>query len=107
MKRNYKFPKKWCVVRNESNYDILNKWANNQEYSNGHSSQNGFIHSNNFGQNGWSGDGHYYADDRQHEDYTLISFEDFKKYILDEFTEPEESTPENYDYLIPLLKNII
>ena len=106
MKINYKLPEKWYVRRTEFNQDALNNWANSQPEVQGHTVADGYIHSHNFGLNGWSGDGHHYADKKAHPDYTLISFEDFKKYVLDEFTEPEESTPENYDYLIPILKDL-
>lgn len=94
-------PNKWCVQRTNSNFDILNNWANSvNPGAHGHSSRNQFIHSENFGAFGWSGNGHYYADDK-HEDFTEITFEQFKYFILESNV---EKFKESYDYLIPLIK---
>lgn len=102
MKINYKLPEKWCVKRTIANSEVLNDWNNNHPL---------FQEQNRYKATSTC-DVDYFYNDIPHtgeivKGYTLISFEDFKKYVLDEFIEPEESIPENYDYLIPLLKNII
>lgn len=73
--------KKWAVRCTEANCMVLNEWANKQG-GYGHSSTGGWIHSINYGGNGHSGHGHFYADDTKHPDHTEISFETFEREYL-------------------------
>lgn len=48
-----------------------------------------------------------YFDEIHCREYTKISFEEFKTYILDyKESEPEPKIEENYDYLIPILNKL-
>ncbi len=100
MKVNYKFPEKWCIQVTEENQQVLSNWR----FTDGQKVSLGvYVGISKYGGRA----GHTYSKEITWPDYSEISFEDFKKYVLDKYKEPEDPTPENYDYLIPLLKNII
>jgi len=69
------FPEKWCVLRNQDNFEILNKWANKKHGSCYTEGTERFI----------------YCDTKTGETmilngYTEITFDQFKKHILKEST---------------------
>lgn len=78
-------PEKWAVLRTKENYKILNNWANSQNNKVLHNSPDGYIHSVDYGINGWTGkfgESCYYAGDNKHPDHTLITFKQFQEHIL-------------------------
>ncbi len=90
MKEESKLPKKWYIKVTEENAEVLSNWR-----TAGGPVNNGFL----------SNRGDEYSglwDYSLPQDYEEISFELFKIHIL-----KHPPTIENYDYLIPLLKNII
>lgn len=72
---------KWCVKRNKDNASILNNWCNSNG-AEGTSDDIGWIHSKNYGFMGFSGNGHYFADEIPHSAHIEITFEQFEKYVL-------------------------
>lgn len=94
----YILPEKWYVEVTEENQEILSNWR----FTDGQKVPVGCY----IGISKYGGPGHVFSKEIVWPNYSEISFEDFKKYVLDKFTEPEDSTSENYDYLIPLLTNI-
>lgn len=72
---------KWCVKRNKDNASILNNWCNSNG-AEGTSDDIGWIHSKNYGFMGFSGNGHYFADEILHSEHIEIAFEQFEKYVL-------------------------
>jgi len=72
---------KWCVKRNKDNASILNNWCNSNG-AEGTSDDIGWIHSKNYGFMGFSGNGHYFADEILHSEHIEITFEQFEKYVL-------------------------
>lgn len=95
MKINYKFPEKWCIQVTEENQQVLSNWR----FTDGQKVSLGLYVG--ISKYGWAG--HTYSKETTWPNYSKISFEDFKKYVLDEFTEPEESTPEDLTFLKELL----
>ena len=84
IKEEFVLPEKWAVARNIENYRVLNDWCNSHKGVSGTDSENGYIHSHNYGYS-WKGSdgGYYYANLKQkHPDHTEITFEQFKKYVL-------------------------
>lgn len=91
---------KWVVRRTQENRDILNHWANSQKGgAYGHSSNDGWMHSVNYGIMGHSGAGHFYSDPKKHPDHTEITTEQFKRDImrLNEYGEPATGAPIVYN----------
>lgn len=75
--------KKWAIRRTKDNYHLLNDWANAQPgKSFGHSDNEGWIHSVNYGLMGHSGDGHFHSDKTKHPDHIEITTEQFKRDIM-------------------------
>ena len=99
MKINYILPKQWCVKVTKENQHTLSHWRFDDGRILGLDCYVGISK--------YGGHGHTFSKEIVWSDYEEISFEDFQKYVLDKFTEPEDSTPESYDYLIPLLNTII
>lgn len=99
-------PKQWCVKRNTDNYQVLNKWCNSQEGVSGTNAIDGWIHSINYGSNGWGGFGHYLTSINKHSKHVEISFEEFKEYVLGEDFPLVKNKKLNYNYLIPIIKII-
>lgn len=67
-------PDKWYVIRNSINYKVLNKWLNGSAHRDNHSV--------------------FFVENRKREyrpyiptGYTEITFEQFEKYILNEYKE--------------------
>lgn len=82
-------PEKWFIIRDENNYEVINKW-NNESYPNTiKATQNSMAY--------------FYSDNdykmTYHPGYTEITFEEFTKYVLNK---NEESIIQNYDYLIKM-----
>lgn len=103
MKKRFSLPTNWCVIITEKNRKILESYRVTMNCNN--SDGNTCLDDDALNK-------YLIVDDRysdnmywgfeQPDKYVLISFEDFQKYILKKVT-----IIENYDYLIPLLKNII
>jgi len=84
-----KLPEKWFVIRDENNYEVINKW-NNESYPNTIRAIQSCV-------------AYFYSDTdykmTYYPGYTQITFEDFTKYVL---YKNEESVIQNYDYLIKM-----
>lgn len=88
-----KLPKKWYIIRDEDNYEVLNKW-NNETYPNTiKASQRSTAY--------FYSDTDYKA--QLLDGYTQITLGDFIIHVLDKNT---ESLIQNYNYLIPLFKTL-
>ncbi len=82
---DFKLPEKWCVKRTIDNFEIINNWCNNNHIDDEHNSyidSYGYIHSercnNSFNSFKRSKGG------TQDLSFTEITFEQFKKYVLNE-----------------------
>lgn len=92
---SYILPEKWCVKVTEENQEILSNWR----FTDGQKVPLECY----VGMSKYGGPGHAFSKEYVWPNYIEVSFEDFKKYVLNEF---EESILENYDYLIPILTNL-
>lgn len=88
-----KLPEKWYIIRDEDNYEVLNKW-NNETYPDTIKASQEYTA--------------YFYSDKDYkmellDGYTQITLGDFIIHVLDKNT---ESLIQNYNYLIPLFKTL-
>lgn len=107
MKKKFILPEKWCLFVTEATRDYISDFVhtklNNEEgYLTTWDISDGFFLHYPFlkKRNDEKGFGH--SQQTREEGYKEITFPQFKIYFVDKF-----NIPENYDYLIPLLINII
>ena len=79
-------PEKWYIQRNSENFEVLNEWENNKR-----GNFVAFNQSN--GCSMFSDKDYYYTKPEHISDYTEITFEQFKKYVLKEETIEEVIEP--------------
>lgn len=91
-------PEKWCIqgtkCKTVQQYFLKLKDNHIPDYVTHDSYEKWIFHSNRV--NG------YYSNSRQYEDYSMISLDLFKKYVLNKL--PIKHTPEDLSYLIDLFK---
>lgn len=91
-----KLPEKWCIKKTNDTYQIINNWLNEGVSRPGYyRDEDGYIHypnTSNF--KGFKADCHSYTFIKP--SYVEITFEQFKKYVLEEETVSEI----NNDYQI-------
>ncbi|HMT02303.1 MAG TPA: hypothetical protein PKD00_03185 [Burkholderiales bacterium] len=103
-------PEKWAVKRDINNYDVLNDWCDSNKNVSGTNARQGWVHSINYGYDGWDKDGHYFCSNNKHPEHTEISFEDFKKFVLNEKEYPllPDDCYKSTDIIIPkIIKKVI
>jgi hypothetical protein len=71
------FPEKWCIKTTNENIDILGNWRDDGPLHHGHIGW--YLHTPMNNKNG-------YNQERKENDYTEITFEQFKKYVLKQNT---------------------
>jgi hypothetical protein len=98
MKTTNKLPEFWAIKITKDNLDVLNNWRQVKSALNSHHI-NDYLLNNLHGYTGfWVGKKEFFKD--REEKYTIISYKDFQKFILN--TEIEK--PSNMKYLIKLFK---
>lgn len=103
----YVLPEKWCIQwKNKDNYKVINGYLNTIKNNNWHydidSVHSGaIVDCNNNYHNGRS------IKEMIPRGYTLISFDQFREYVLMEKMPDSDLEPlEDYNYLIPLFKKL-
>ena len=82
IQEEFVFPEKWCILRNEENYETVNKWFNNglKNISN-YTDKDWCVHYPNYGDFKGFKKG-FHLSSTIKENYTEITFEQFQKYVL-------------------------
>lgn len=107
MKKRFSLPDKFCVWITDKDYfnDFMHTHLTNEEFylSTWKCDNNFYFHYPFIGKETYNGvvKG-MHSQQKVEPGYTEISFQQFEKYFVSKF-----SIKEDYDYLIPLLKNII
>lgn len=86
-KEEFVLPKKWCIKRNKENYIIINNWFKSNNYGNPTAGDQ-YIRISNDNKNYDSS----FSYDKRFENYTEITFDQFKKYVLKESIEQPKQT---------------
>ncbi len=100
------FPKNWYVIVDKNNLNILSKWRfgnNNSKLS--IDDMTGMVKMNNgTTEKGHNPEGCFGSDNGSYKYINEISFNDFRKFVLNETIEPE--IIEDYSYLIKILDKL-